>query len=275
MVDCECALQFVQANGTTPMPHLAAHAMGRLDPASAIARLSEFQNDDGGWTGLANLMAPISTTSSAIMALHWLSMMGAADESPFLDKTVDFLSSNQKAEGYWDEPEEIAQYSPKSWMLPGNCANQLWFTAAICRYLLDLGRGDAVNFKAALDFLRSGWDGERFPAYPHTHWMALALLSRLPSANELDEEIAQGSEHFLLQVVSEDGLSAGEMSEIAYAAFVARPRADALFERALAKVQSGQGEDGGWLVEGGDLEDRVIATVQALYLLRNVRTVSQ
>jgi hypothetical protein len=263
----EKAHDFLEQHGSELARALSAVAVGRLSEEAMLARLTRFQNGDGGWWGLSEFKARISNLSSTINALHWLGVLNGRG-SAALDNTVAFLSSIQQPDGRWDEPEEILEYNPRPWMKPGDYANQLWVTAAICRYLAEFEREQDVRFDAAVSFLRRAWKGDRFPGHPHTHWMALSLFGGRLRASEKDCEIVEGCKQVLKDAILRQQVGPVEYSSIALAAWRTGPVVHDLFEMALQSVLEGQAEDGGWDVANGDLEDRVTATTRNLFLLR-------
>jgi hypothetical protein len=265
----EKAFGFVQENGSELMQELSATAVGQMRSDDMLTRLMKYQNSDGGWWGLTELKAPISTISSTINGLHWLLMIEERNSSS-LDRTVTFLKKTQKRNGCWDEPEEILTYNPKSWMLPGEYANQLWFTSAICRYLSEHGRETDVEFDAAISFLRAGWDGERYPMYPHTHWMSMNVFGRLVNPSETDRQIVEGCKEILIDAIWQNTIGPLMLVEIAHAALKTVPPSLDLFETAFQKILESQADDGGWIIDHGDLGDRVLATTRIMLLLKIV-----
>ena len=104
----------------------------------ALKELQPFQNADGGWRGMdSDMQGPISTISNTWVAMQWLSWLGQKD-SESMNRTIDFLKKVQAENGYWDEPDEILKYDPPPWMIPGDYANQLWLTSAICCQLMEI-----------------------------------------------------------------------------------------------------------------------------------------
>ena len=263
------AFEFVESNGTRPMRALAANVMGLMGADATLAELVKaYQNADGGWHRFdSDMPAPLSTISQTHIGLQLLLWIEPRDSSS-LDLTVAFLQRAQQA-GSWDEPQEIQKYNPPPWMVPGNRANQLWLTSAVCCKLLEHRRQADVRFEQALAFLRTGWNGKQFPRYPHTHWMALALFSRLPDPSSADRRIAEGCKQFLLGRLSQGTIDPIDANDIAYAAFRAGSMAGDLYSIAFEKVLASQADDGGWVTDYGD-RHRVWATIPAMYLLKTV-----
>lgn len=176
---------------------------------------------------------------------------------------MEFLRQCQHEDGYWDEPVEILQYDPPPWMVPGSLANQLWLTSAVCCKLLELGREAAVQFDAAVEFQRNGWEREGFPVFLHTHWMALYIFRSLKEQNEMDRRIARGCATRLKDDLAGDKLDATDVTSIAYAALGSGARD--VFDVAFPMVVANQAEDGGWTTGYGDIH-RPQCTIEAMHL---------
>ena len=258
---------FVQRNGSELMKALAAYTIGAAKGDDVLPHLQTYQNDDGGWERFdGDMQGAISTISQTWLGLQWLLWTQPSDSVP-LDRTLEFLRQSQHDKGYWDEPPEILKYGPPPWMVPGNHANQLWLTSAVCCKLLELGRQTEVQFGAAVDFLRRGWEGDHFPVYQHTHWMAVNLFGGLSNPVDLDRRIATASARRLINDLVAATGDAADITSIAYAAF--RSRARNLFDIAFPRVVANQAEDGGWATGYGDIH-RPQATVEAMHLLKIV-----
>ena len=263
---------FVQRNGSELMKALAAHAVGLASGDDLLSHLYIFQNDDGGWERFdSDMQGAISTISQTWLGLQWLLWTRPSDPIP-LNRTLQFLRQSQHDKGYWDEPPEILKYDPPPWMVPGNRANQLWLTSAVCCKLAELGREAEVRFGAAVEFLRRGWEEDHFPVYQHTHWMATNLFGRLSEPIELDRRIATGSTKRLINDLTTGTGDAADITSIAYAAFWSG--AYDLFDMAFPRVITNQAEDGGWTTGYGD-RHRPQATVEAMHLLKTVSNAAE
>ena len=263
------AYGYTEVHGDGFYRALVAHAAGRLGQSEALAALGAFQAANGGFWGIGTLKAPLATMSNTINGLMWLCFLGGAD-SALTERAVGFLRRTQRPDGGWDEVERIRQHNPTIWMVPGNYSNQVWYTVAICRYLMELGREGGVDFGAALDFVRRGWDGTGFPDYIHPHWMGLYVFSRLPQPDEADREIAAGCLGRLAEYAGQPQLNAGELGETAYAALGAGEAAAELFDKAQGRLAAGQAAEGYWDFADGDLEDRVVSTAKVCGFWRGV-----
>ena len=260
-------LAFVRSNGSELMKALAGHAVGTASGDDVLPHLRTYQNDDGGWERFdGDMQEEISTISQTWLGLQWLLWTQPTDSFP-LDRTLEFLRHRQHDEGCWDESPEILKHDPPPWMVPGNRANQLWLTSAVCCKLLELCRETDVRFEAAVEFLRRGWEGDRFPIYTETHWTTANLFGSLGEPTDLDQCIAHGSVRRLTNDLTTDTLDAMDVASITYAAF--QSGASDLFDMAFPTVLANQSEDGGWTTGYGD-RHRPQATVEAMNLLKIV-----
>ena len=268
-VDIHKAIQFVHASQDPIFSALASFAVEEISIEKVLDTLKTYQRVDGGWTKTdKDFQGDLSVISTTWVALQWLLWIDDCS-SDVLEKTVAFLRSTQRENGSWDEPDEIRQYNPPPWMLPGRYENQLWLTSAVCCKLKELGRETDVHFSQALDFLRQGWDGHRFPVFNHTHWMALPLFYLADTGSELDQQIIEGCKRFLLEAIANDQADPGDLCAIAYASLLAKDIASDLYETSVQAVLNNQIDDGGWNTRYGK-KHRPGFTVEALFLLKKI-----
>ncbi len=260
-------LDFINENGSG---HTKAIGNAIVKPEmvdEALNTLRPFQNADGGWRGMdSDMKGPLSTISCTWVAMQWLTWLDCK-ESKYLIRTVNFIKEVQNESGYWDEPEAILKHDPPPWMVPGDYANQLWLTSAICCQLMEINKTSEVNFKAATDFLRAGWDGKRFPVYSHTHWMTIVIFYRLREDSKINANIAEGSKQILTSEILEGNEEPFDLVDIAYASLRVGNWAEDLLKLSLDKLLENQAEDGGWTTNYGD-QHRPMGTAKAIYLLK-------
>lgn len=262
------ALQFVQASSDPILSALANYAVGKQSAAEALATLQAYQLFDGGWTKTdKDFQGDLSVISTTWVALQWLIWLGGKG-NPALERTISFLQKTQNEAGYWDEPEEIRQFNPPFWMLPGNRENQLWLTSAVCCKLKELGCEGEIDFEKALDFLRQGWDGTRFPVFTHTHWMAMPLFTMQNTGSTLDNEIILGCKTFLQKAIETGEADPGDLCAIAYASRLTGNLVNDLYRLAIQGVIQNQMDDGGWNTRYPE-KHRPAFTVEALFLLQS------
>ncbi|MBN1538454.1 MAG: hypothetical protein JW908_17090 [Anaerolineales bacterium] len=267
-IDIDKAVHFVEASGDLVLSALAAYAAGKQGAAETLQIIKAYQRSDGGWTKTdKDFRSDLSVISTTWVALQWLIWLGSR-QSSVLEKTVAFLKNVQKEAGFWDEPQEICQYKPPFWMLPGRYENQLWLTSAVCCKLKELGREGDVDFEKALNFLRRGWDGKRYPVFSHTHWMVMPLLAMQNTGGSLDHEIILGCKTFLKNAIENGEVDPGDLCAITYASRLAGEYAKDLYELALQGVMKNQADDGGWITRYPVIH-RPGITVEALFLLKS------
>lgn len=268
-IDPGRAVAFVLDSDDPALSSLARYATGDCSRGEVIEALAVNQRDDGGWTRTdKDFQGDLSIITAAFVALQWLSWIGDRDSSVMLN-TLDFLRRTQRDDGSWDEPDAIVDFNPPFWMLPGRYGNQVWLTAALCCKLMESGLQHEVDFAKAVNFVRRGWNGKRFPDYNHTHWMALPLFHIHGSGNGTDEQIVSGCRRILYDTVEQGKGDPGDVISIAHASHLAGDVAEDLFELSLASVTGNQQEDGGWITGHGE-EHRASFTVEALFLFRKI-----
>lgn len=186
-----------------------------------------------------------------------------------LQDTLEYISNSQSEAGYWDEPEEIRHYDPPPWMLPGRYENQLWLTSAVCCKLRELGCEYEVRFDQALDFLRKGWNGQRYPLFHHTNWMVMVLLGMLQTKLDSDSQIITRCKKHLIKAIENDLVDPGDLSAISYASILAGYQAQDLLEISIRKMQENQLEDSIWRTNYGE-KYRLGLTVDALFTFKRL-----
>lgn len=267
--DIAGAVRFVSNRGTGLQIRLAQFAVGETDARAVEELLADYQNDGGGWRSLdGSGRFPLSTISFTQVALEWLAHLQPEKET-LIDRTMVFLSRTQRPDGSWDESEDILTFDPPPWMHPGVHANRVWLTVAILARVQALGRTEEIRFRDALDFVKAAWTDDGFPAYPHTHWVALELLSGLDERDEQDDLIMRGCVDYLTDAIERDTIDTNDLTSVIQAATAAG--ASSLERMAMVRFNEGQAADGGWNTEYGDAL-RPAATVKALLFLRRSRT---
>lgn len=267
-INSDKAFQFVQAFSDPVLSTLAAYAVGKQSAAEALAIIQGYQRPDGGWTKTdKDFQGDLSVISTTWVALQWMIWLGGG-KSPVLEQTISFLQKTQNEAGYWDEPEEICQFNPPFWMLPGRYENRLWLSSAVCCKLKELGCEGYVNFDKALEFLRQGWDGTRFPVFTHTHWMAMPLLAMQNTGSALDKDIILGCKTFLFHAIQTGEVDPGDLCAIAYASRLTGNLTEDLYRLALQGVMNNQADDGGWNTRYPG-KHRPGFTVEALFLMKS------
>ena len=260
------AVDFVAQHGDAVTQALVRFFAGQLGADEALTALAAYQLPDGGWMGTdRDFVGDISVVSCAHVALDWLAAIDP-DDVRLLPKTLSHLNAIQRDDGSFDEPAGILKFDPPVWMRPGNTANQTWLTAQILCRLQELGRQDAIDFDKGLAFLRTMWDGSRFPEYLHPHWVAMPLFANRDGE---DREIALACRAVLAEAFDTGKVDPGDAAAIATGSFLAGELGSQLLHQALELVLASQDEDGGWKTHYGD-KHRVAMTVAALVLLRKL-----
>ena len=259
------AVSFVESSGTAAQVALAHSAVGRIGADDAVEAVAAHQRADGSWAKIdPDMSGDLSSISQTWIGLQWLIWLSPAGADQ-LEHTIAFLRGAQRRQGFWDEPDEIAQFSPPQWMLPGQRDNQVWLTSAVCCKLKELDRSADVSYEAALEFLRGAWSDEnrRFSDDPHPHWMALPLFHN--SIDPRDALIEAGCRERLVEAIENSRLDPSDYTAVAYAAMLGSDVE--LFRRCLDKIESYQQADGGMTTRYGD-QHRPNATVETLFLFK-------
>ncbi len=266
-MDINKAVEFVERTGDRVLTKFAHYAVGRVSAAEVIKEASAYQLSDGGWTKTdKDFEAPVATISTTWVALQWFLWLND-HKSKELDATIRYLREVQREEGYWDEPTEILKYNPSPWMKPGRYENQLWLTAAVCAKLMELGLQPMVDIPKAISFLADGWEGNRFPGYNHTHWMALYIFHHQDEPQY--KAISEGCKEFLTASLTNNMIDPGDCCTIAYHSQATGQFGQDLFKLAYNRMLSYQAADGGIITNYGE-KHRAGFTVEELFLLKKL-----
>ena len=252
IVDVEKAVDFIHQNGNPVTMAFARYGIDKINP-------EQMGEEDAYGISL------LTPTLSWCQWLIWMQPVG----NKMLLKTTDYLKSTQKQDGYWDEPDELSTHDVAPWMVPGQFTNQVWFTAAVCCKLKELNQTDEIHFETALEFLRSGWDGTRFPYHPHTHWHSMALMSMVEHGSTFDEQIMIGCNVFLQHGIKQGEIDPLDVITVAHSSHLCGDFGADLLALCLDKISSYQQADGGLVTFYGE-SARSTATANALLLLRYI-----
>ncbi|MEM6527542.1 MAG: prenyltransferase/squalene oxidase repeat-containing protein [Chloroflexota bacterium] len=268
MVDVIGAVQYIEQHGSDVHKAMARYAVGAAMSGAVLTALEPLQRPDGGWTGLdPDCPDDLSTISCTWMALQYLRWIGV-DSTPLIDSTVTFLAAQQHPDGYWDEPDAIAQYNAPPHMQPGEAATRMWLAAAVARMLLETGHDTQVYFGPALTYLSEQWEAGTLRgknARLHPLWMMLPLFKMVGHAR--DAHIVESCNNRLLAAVEFEELDPMDVTAVAHAAMATRFAGNRLYIAARDYVLTQQQGDGGFTTHYGDRR-RPNATVDALMLMR-------
>ena len=158
-MDVQKAMKFVEENGTELEKYRLHYLLGKeRDNKVPLRYLRQLQNNDGGFP-YENEKGKVSCTSNTNVNLSLMIELGLA-KSNVCRKTVEYLLRVQGRDGSWDENEEIKQYNPPFWNLPGDPKTKMWLTADVCNYLIQLNYRESEAVKKASEFLLKNRDVE-------------------------------------------------------------------------------------------------------------------
>ncbi len=116
----ENAKVFILENGNEVQKKLFSHLTEECDLNYAVEALARYQNEDGGWANGLEIEygGNVSTPMTTAAALGYIYLFDLSETEIFA-KTLDYLSSTQKDNGSWDDPEEITRFKLPPYMGPG------------------------------------------------------------------------------------------------------------------------------------------------------------
>ena len=189
-INKEKAIQFVEENGNNFQRYFLKCVLGKDCLKDALKELSYYQNTDGGWIGLdPDYTGDISSITCAMAAFSRIERLNVKS-SNLINTTMEYLRAVQKKNGMWDEPRMIVKYNIPKWYCPQIEENQIWYTNGILRYIISRKSEEAEVIQRARNYLRTFWDGKRFPGYEHNNWMGIVSFANSDYKN--DAEIYKG-----------------------------------------------------------------------------------
>ena len=230
-----------------------------------MEKLAEYQNADGGWVKIdpdyEGTVSSITCTMGGFGKLERLKV----DKSSLIDCSVSYLKQVQKSNGMWDEPDSIIDFNPPRWYYPRITNNRIWFTNGMLRYVISRKPEEHEMISKAREYLRTFWDGNRFPGYEHNNWMG--IVSFFNGDKPVDKEIFHGCLDNLRKEIQEYDL-ADVVWTLESCYFIKMPSTEKTVEKGIDLLLAGQAEDGGFGTGYGEFQ-RADVTIEALDTLAN------
>jgi len=268
LVNLEKAVVYVQTKGNIiERARLASILWGKTPQEEVLKKLADIQNPDGGFS---YWVKDFSTVCDTVHVLTWLDDLSLRRE-PLVEHAIDFLLSQQKEDGGWDEVEKVIKTNPPPFLIPGVIENRIWLTAYCAHWFVRLGYAEHSKAKAcpaefllayrepsgrlvgSLKDLRATWD-----------W--LVLLSYHPGP---DSEIFRQT---LAVIEKEFSPEKWEGSYLAWLICCLRdaglPAHHPFVRHSLDELAKKQRPNGSWDSEDGE-EFAANATIEALRVIKH------
>jgi len=267
VIDLDKAIAYVQTKGNIIEQARLASILWKKPPDKAVLqKLATMQNPDGGFSFW---IKDFSTVCDTVYVLIWLDDL-SIQKSPIVNRAINFLLSQQKEDGGWDEIEKVREANPPPFLVPGKVDTRIWLTAYCAHWFARFGFAEHPKVKAPLGkFLLnhrqpSGQLGSSKDLRATWDW--LVLLSHHPGP---DSEIFKQT-----LAVIEKGFSP-EKWEGSYLAWLVCCLRDAelpahhpFVERCLDELVKKQRPDGSWDSEDGEAF-AANATIEALRVIKH------
>lgn len=264
-INVDKAIQFVELNGNAFQKNFLKCVLGGDYLEDALKELAYYQNPDGGWIRLdPDYVGDISSITCTMAAFSRIERLNVKSCS-LIDTTMNYLNMVQKKNGMWDEPRKIVTFDIPKWYCPQIKENQIWFTNGTLRYIISRKSEEIEVIKKARSYLRTFWDGQKFPGYEHNNWMGIVSFAN--SNDENDEEIYKGCLKNL-----RENMSTYDLADILWAlescALLKLPDTEEAVQIAIENIIKGQLDDGSFATAYGD-EQKVDLAIEALDSLAN------
>jgi hypothetical protein len=263
-VNVEKAVAFVTARGDPiQIGRMSSILWGQKQISTAIKRLNELQNEDGGYS---MEKGGISTVSFTLNVMSWLDDLRIR-EGTLVDGAIHFLKMHQKNDSGWDEVEAVKMTNPPPFMTPGEARTRTWLTACCAHWLTRFGCIEPPGSKGcpASFLLKQREHSGLLKGYVRATWDALVLFRYYPGPDSAEFK------ETLKVIESAYRPSEYEASNLAWLLTCLKhselPSTHPLVERALEELATRQRADGSWSSEDGE-RFTVGATVDALRVLK-------
>lgn len=244
------AILFVEQNGTELEKYRIRHLLGKeKNKEFPLKYLKGLQNDDGGFP-YNNEKGKVSCVLNTCANLSLMIELEIA-ESDVCRKTVEYLLKVQGEDDSWDENNEIKQYNPPFWDVPGDPKTKMWLTANVCNYLIQLSYRESEAVKKAAEFLLKNRDAEgKFAGFLHSTWISVGVFGQLDGANS---EVVKEALSVLRRNIN---LMEDEASDFVWCLecfYVARiSKQIPIVKRCIERVIELQRENGSWASGDGE-----------------------
>lgn len=263
----EKAIAFVQTSGDAiEQARLGAILWSKPPQESVLQKLAAMQNPDGGFS---YWVKGFSTVCDTVYVLIWFDDLSLRT-SPLVERAVNFLLTEQKEDGGWDEVEKVKEVDAPPFLTPGKISTRVWLTAYCTHWLVRFGYAEHPKAKGCPGkFLEAHREPSRRlvgSTDMRAMWDWLVLLAYFPGQ---DSEIFKQT-----LAVIEQGFSP-EKWEGSYLAWLmcclrdaGLPAQHPFVTRCLDELARKQRPDGGWDSEDGE-KYAANATIEALRVLKH------
>ena len=243
---------------------------GKPPGKSVLQKLEGMQNPDGGFSYWLK-ETKISTVLDTIYILHWFDDL-SIKQGPLVDGAIDFIFNHHNEDGSWDEVEDVVNFDPPPFQLPGKIENRVWLSANCAHWLMLFGHAESPKCRGCpVDFLLDSREPDgRLTGYLRATWDCLPVFARYPEDDR---------EPFQKALAATEREFAPQDWEGSYLVWLIRCLRDARMEsghdlvhRSLSELVQKQRPDGSWNSEDGE-EYSANATVEALRVLKDYKVI--
>ena len=150
------AADFVERNGDRiERARVASILWGESPSEDTLAGIAKLQKPDGGF---AYWCPQVSNLCDTAYVLQWFDDLRSHRHEAAV-RACRFLLDRQRADGGWDEVEEVRRHAPPEWSIPGRISTRTWLTGFCAHMLIRFGYAEAPGTRCPSDFLLSHCDG--------------------------------------------------------------------------------------------------------------------
>ncbi|MFX0054901.1 MAG: prenyltransferase/squalene oxidase repeat-containing protein [Candidatus Hermodarchaeota archaeon] len=267
MVDIQKALEFVRTSSDNIQQARLDSILENTRPDKDVLDAIERMRKSGG--GFAFWDNDVSSITTTLNVLGWLDDLSILN-GPIVDRTFDFLLDHQREDGGWDEIEEVGEFDPPPFMMPGEVNTQTWLTACCAHWFIRFGRAEPPGSKGCpAEFLMQHIQPSGLVrGYLYASWDALVMFNYHPGTeSEVFKRLLEGVE----KRFTPDELDGTDLAWLLRCLRDANLSVDhKLVIGALDALEEKQGLDGSWSSADGP-EYSGMATIDAIRVMKDFR----
>jgi len=180
MINLDKAVAYVQSKGNIiEQARLDSIIWSKPPQKAVLQKLRTMQNPDGGFSFW---IKEFSTICDTVYVLIWFDDL-SLHSNPQVKRAIDFLLSQQKEDGDWDEVERVKEVNAPPFLTPGKTDTRIWLTAYCAHWFVRFGYAEHPKAKECPGkFLLAHREpsGRLSPKDLRATWDWLVLLSYSP-----------------------------------------------------------------------------------------------
>ncbi|MFW9975865.1 MAG: prenyltransferase/squalene oxidase repeat-containing protein [Candidatus Thorarchaeota archaeon] len=227
---------------------MSAIVENRKPSRQLLEKIELLRKSDGGF---AFWEQDVSSITSTLNVVGWLDDFSLRAGS-LVERTFDFLLEHQREDGGWDEIEEIRDFEPPPYMMPGELNTRTWLTAFCAHWFIRFGRAEPLGTKGcpAKFLMRHVKPSGLISGYLYASWDALVMFNYHPGpeSEEFRKLLSGVRRHF--KPTEHDGADFAWL--LRCLRDIGLNKKDELVSRATSILEELQEPNGSWASQEGE-----------------------